>query len=486
MIRKEQLSLQADPFPSGKGQQTDQAAGRLPERRGLRPQLSPDAPAPAVNVIARKQLVSAVPGQGHGHMLPGHAAHQVCGDLGGISEGLREHGGKPRDHLSGLLFRDGQAHVIRSQMGGDPLRRVRLVVFLFFHADGEGANPSGSQILHQGNHGAAVDSRRQEGSHRNIRFHLAFDGLLQEPLQLVRRFLPASLKRAAKALFRRLPHGPVGHNLRLRCQGFRSGRNFDGQKASRRKLSDVFIDAAGRGDIAVGKIKGKDASVDPPLKAVQHGDASQVGSEDEASRYPAVIQGLFSHPVPRQGQGAFLPVPEGRGEHPLTEGEGPLHAPAFRRLQKRLRIRASPEGRYTPFLQEPSGDFLMVINLPVKGDHIPAASRPHGLRPCFRQIDDGQPSVAKRHAAVLFRPQPGAVRPSVPHALAHSVQIAFPVSPPAAQARNSAHGFLLFPPPSDGPRFHPHSASSRTLKSFFSIRSWIVAFASSSSFDHLS
>ena len=346
-VRKEQLSLQADPFPSGKGKQADQSARRLSERRRPGTQLSPDALTPAVNVVACEQLVPAVSGQGYRHMLSGHAAYQIRGDLGGISEGFRKHGRKPGNHLLRLLLRNGKAHVIRSQMGGNPLRRVRFVIFPFLHADGKGAHLSGRQGLHQGNDGAAVNPCRQERPHRNVRHHLPFNGFLQEPLQLVRRLLPASRKRIPAAPFRRLPHGPVGFNGRFLL--LLKGRP-DGQQTACRKLADVFVDAIGRGNVAVGEIEGKDASVNPPLKAVQRSDASQIGGEDKASRHAAIIQRLFSHPVPCQGQCALLFIPERCGKHSLTQRKGLPDPVVLRRFQQHLRIRSSPEGLHAPFL----------------------------------------------------------------------------------------------------------------------------------------
>ena len=280
-------------------------------------------------------------------MLSGHAAYQIRGDLGGISEGFRKHGRKPGDHLLRLLLRNRKAHVIRSQMGGNPLRRIRLVIFPFLHADGEGAHPSGRKGLHQGNDGTAVDSCRQKGPHRNIRHHLSLDGLLQEPLQFVRRLLPASRKRLPAAPLRRLPHGPVGFDGRFLL--LQKGRP-DGQHAARGKLADVFIDAAGSGNVAVSKIEGKNASVNPSLKAVQHGDASQVGGENKTPRHPAIVQRLFSHPVPRQGQCALFSVPERCGKHSPAQRKGLSDPVVLRRFQQHLRIRGSPEGLHTPFL----------------------------------------------------------------------------------------------------------------------------------------
>ena len=88
----------------------------------------------------------------------------------------------------------------------------------------------------------------------------------------------------------------------------------------------------------MGEIEGEDASVNPPLKSVQHSDASQIRGKDKASRHAAIVQGLFPHPVPYQGQGALFFIPERCGKHSLAQGQGLPDPVVLRRFQQHFCI----------------------------------------------------------------------------------------------------------------------------------------------------
>ena len=138
---------------------TETGAGR-PARHRRDP--SDPVPAPrqrAVSIVPAEQLIPAVSTQRYRHVLPRHSAHQISRDLRGIRKRFPEHARQMRDHIPGLLLRNIQLRVIRSQIRRDLLRHIGLIELLIPHADRKALHLPLTQGLHQSHHRAAVDSR---------------------------------------------------------------------------------------------------------------------------------------------------------------------------------------------------------------------------------------------------------------------------------------------------------------------------------------
>src|SRR5690349_6216313 len=69
-----------------------------------------------------------------------------------------------------------------------------------------------------------------------------------------------------------------------------------------------------------------------------------------------------------------------------------------------------------------------IENFAVERDHIASARRGHGLMPVWREIEDGKPAKAERHAGVRLRPGSMIVRAAMDdlrrHPLGHGFEVA--------------------------------------------------------------
>ena len=129
-------------------------------------------------LITAKKLVSAVSAQGNRYMFPRHPADQIRRYLGRIRKRFSEHGSKLRYYLFGILFRDIQLRMFRSQMRRNFFRDFRFVKFLFPHAYGIASDMPAAYLPHQRYDRGTVDSGRQERADGYIRRHLSPNRIL--------------------------------------------------------------------------------------------------------------------------------------------------------------------------------------------------------------------------------------------------------------------------------------------------------------------
>ena len=102
--------------------------------------------------------------------------------------------------------------MLRSQVSGYLFCKNCLVVAFLLHTNGKALYLTLMKGLHQCHHCAAVDSRREKCTHRNIGNHLLCDRSLQKLFQFIRCFLFRSLKQILLTLSRCFLHTPIRRN----------------------------------------------------------------------------------------------------------------------------------------------------------------------------------------------------------------------------------------------------------------------------------
>ena len=162
------------PVPGRRRDGTGQPTGAPAHRAGQAPEAVVHPGHGPVAVVAPEQLVAAVAGQAHGHVLAGDPGDQHGGDLGGVGERLVVDGGQVGDHGLGLVGAEVHPRVVGAQVIGHDLGVVGLVEAGVGEPDGEGAH-GGADSLHQGHHGRRVDAAGQERPHRHVGDHPGLD-----------------------------------------------------------------------------------------------------------------------------------------------------------------------------------------------------------------------------------------------------------------------------------------------------------------------
>ncbi len=203
-------------------------------------------------------------------MFPRHSAYKIRRNLRRICKRLSKHFRQLRDHAAGILLRNIQLRVIRSQMCGNLPRHIRLVIFLIPHTYGKTSDTLCRQRLHQRHHRAAVNPCRKESSYRHIRHHLPPDRLFQQPFQFLRRFRLTSPKRIRFSPLCSLRHRPVRLSLIL------LKRISDLQYRPRLQLINLFIDRTGCRNIPIPEILLQNSGIYGVIKSFQRSNGIQI------------------------------------------------------------------------------------------------------------------------------------------------------------------------------------------------------------------
>ena len=131
------------------------------------------------------------------------------------------------------------------------------------------------------------------------------------------------------------------------------------------------------------KIQVQNRPVNGIFKPFQNSDRANIRSKGKAVSHKPIVQRLFPYSVPDQVKCLLFFVIQGNGKHPLAEGNGFPYSIRLKCLQQDFRIGSPPESRHLLFFQEPAGNFLIVIYLPIIGNHKPTAVGNHRLRAVF-------------------------------------------------------------------------------------------------------
>ena len=172
-----------------------------------------------------------------------------------------------------------------------------------------------------------------------------------------------------------------------------------------------MVDAVGRGHGAVAEEKGERPAIDLGAEIAMRAERLEFGAEEERRSGPAVIERLFSEAVAGEREAAFLPVPEGEGEHADAALDRRGEPPRFDGGEDHFGVRAAAEpvsraGKLGAQLGE-------VIDLTVENDDVATARGAHRLMPGGREIEDREPPETQRQPAFRVGPHPGVVRPAM-------------------------------------------------------------------------
>ncbi len=119
----------------------------------------------------------------------------------------------------------------------------------------------------------------------------------------------------------------------------------------------------------------------------------------------------MSEPVPGQVQHVLLPIPQREREHPIELGKRVANTPFGDDGQHHFGVGVPSEGVAAPLELRTEG--AEVIDLAVKHDDVASRGRVHRLVAKWREINDGEASVAERDSGPAVEPRAGIVRSAV-------------------------------------------------------------------------
>ena len=274
--------------------------GQLPHRAGHLPGVLGKVATLQVHGVAAEQLVGALAGEHHLHVLPGVLGQEVQGDLRGVGQGLVQHvldfRHRVEEFIGAYLVGDvGHAHRL-----GELLGVGQLAVLLLLVAHGEGLHLFGAlaDLLH---HIAAVHAGGQEAPHLHVGnlvhgdafAELLLDGLLPvlQGLVLLNVVLDAVV--------------PLHIQLAV----------LVGEAVGPRQLEHVFKDGVLVGDVLVGQVLGDLLLVQLLVEARVGEEALNLRAKEEGLPIVIVVEGLNAEDVPGAEELLLLLVPDDKGEH---------------------------------------------------------------------------------------------------------------------------------------------------------------------------
>ena len=425
------------PEPAAAPPRPAQQAGRRPERSGREDgrggagaepaqrrrrvqRRTPDPGRPRIMQIAAEQLVTAVPGEGDGHVPARQRRHQEGRNLRGIGEGLVEQDGQARDDVQPVPRRHVQLGVLGSQMAGHRPGVLRLVVTGLLEPDREGPHRAVRLRLHQRDDGRRVDPAGQEGAERDVRGHLPADRLDQQAAQGVRRLFGRAFERLRAPRRDDVPQRPVRLRFRQFAGALPRPAGGDPDVRARGQFSYPLVNRPGRRDVEVPEQQGQRAAVDVSGERGMRGERLQLGPEQEHAVLPAVVEGLFAHPVAGQRERPVPAVPEREREHAGGRPQRFFQPPAFDGGQQGFRVGTPPPRRGVRKPRfEPAPEIRVVVDLAVEDDDAAPRRGQHRLAAGRRQVDDGQAAVRQCDPGFAVEPDPGVVRAAVRDRVRH-------------------------------------------------------------------
>ena len=298
-------------------------------------------------------------------------------------------------------------------MSGDLARVTSFVPGGLFKADGIGIDGVGTEILHQGNHQRRVNPAGQErpqwyiGHH--LRTHCGHEHLLKriDSLGIARK-----RQGLLKTFMRRLPCRPIGHRG-WQCPLFQIGRR-NRHKMARHQFADTRIDTVWRGDVVVTHHQRQGITVETGIKARHRAQRLKFRGKRKGITNMPPIQGLFTHAITRQRQGARFAIPQGERIHAHQRLQRGFQAPCRNDGQQRFSIRVPPPvGRVALNLQQ-LAQIKVVVDFAVERYDIAATRRNHRLMAGFGEVDNGQTHMRQPDTRFSVFPKTLAVRATMP------------------------------------------------------------------------
>ena len=119
-------------------------------------------------------------------------------------------------------------------------------------------------------------------------------------------------------------------------------------------------------------------------------------------------------------KGPRPPIPQTDGEHARQAAQSSLDTKSLKRREHHLGIAVAPEP--APGCLQFRAQFNKVVDLTVVSHDQMAALTGHRLPALLRQIDNGEPAVAKCYSTILVAPDSFAIRTPMPQRLKHGRQ----------------------------------------------------------------
>src|SRR5690554_4882305 len=175
-----------------------------------------------------------------------------------------------------------------------------------------------------------------------------------------------------------------------------------------------------------------------PQFRVQEGQGQQgfdLGGEGEMASVVIEVKRLFTQAIPCKKQAAGSLVPDSDRKHPVQQPQT-FRPHSFIKCQQDFGVGSCAKNM--AFATQVFPQFLEVVNLAVKYNHIPAGGRHHGLVSCLRQINDAEPAVNKPD--FIISPDSPGIWPAVPDAFAHARKPVFMGSSVGCRRRSQKSG----------------------------------------------
>ena len=368
--------------------------------------------------VAREHLVAAVAAERHRHLSARQLGEQVHGNGGRVAEGPVVVPDEAIDQVEGL----GLDHEL-GVVGAEVLRhhpRVRRLVVLGVprKADGECADAPPGSASHARHDTRRVEAAREEGPERNVRHQPSLDRLLEQGAQALLRLAVVADGAIAE------PQPPVGH----RALGPLLGRD---EVVGGRQRTDLTIERARRGHIAVGQVEGQGRRVPLAGHRRVREQRLHLRGEREQARPVVVVERLLAGTVAGDQEALPPRVPEREREHPVERFHDLVLA-LLVEVKDHLPVALAREAMAVLQLL---AQLAEVVDLAVEDQPERSVFVRHRLAGRVAQVDDGEAPVAEARGPVQMQALP--VGPTVGQGGGHGSDVLAPHR--AAAREHSAH-----------------------------------------------
>src|SRR5450759_2291734 len=155
---------------------------------------------------------------------------------------------------------------------------------------------------------------------------------------------------------------------------------------------NVFEDRIGSWNVSVSKIFADRQEIEPPIHTRMLEYCLQFGGENQLATAQAVVKRFDTHPIARQEQPPFIPIPDREGKHPVKLLHC-VYTVSGVLLQNYFGVRASPKDTFATF--QVGAQFQVIINLAVIDNFVATVATCHRLA-AAKQVNNTQPSTPHR------------------------------------------------------------------------------------------
>ncbi len=297
------------------------------------------------------------------------------------------------------------AGVLAIETTGRGLGMGRLVEACIGKADAEGPDRLGHVPSHQGHDGAGVHPAGQERAPGHVGAQADAGRVVQQAQELLG---PGLEPEVLLALVRQAPPA-----LRL------SAAAREPHPGARQHVLQSLPDGPGRRDVVEAQVVVQRLQVQlrcGPTRAQHRQHRLELRREQHLAAVVAPVQRLDADAVARQVHRVFAGVVDGDGEHAV---EAPQEGDALALVQAQEHLGVRGRAQRDALRAQLGGQFHVVEDLAVLHQRDAAVVGHQGLV-AARQVDDGKPPVAQRHAAPGRLPHAFVIGATVPERTCHA------------------------------------------------------------------